>query len=266
MIGLPLGQESPFSFRCERARASTVQRPREPQSTAGGTAASSAPSRPPSRGAFTLVELLVVIAILGILSTLLLPALARAKSLARAVVCAHHLRQWGVATHLYAGDHDDRLPPEGAPNPTDRQTNIGWYIQLPRELRLGRYHDQPWRTNPTAVAASLSTLWLCPANSRRSNGLNLFHYCLNQNIDGTGDNEAPVCLSSLPGVAELVWLFDSKNLPAVGQENFVHTNLHQGGAQFLFLDGHCRRFRASEYWDPARNRARTNPPSIRWRP
>lgn len=215
---------------------------------------------------FSLVELLTVVAILALLATLVLPVMARARPLVRMAVCGHHLRQWGLATQLYVADHDEHLPPEGAPNPTDRHTNVGWYIQLPREIGLGRYHDQPWRTNGKAAVSGDSAVWLCPANRRRSNGLNLFHYCLNQHIDGTGEDEAPTRVSALPGLAELVWLFDSKNLPAVGQWNFVHTNLHSNGAQFLFLDGHVRRLRAEAYWDAGRQRGRTNPVGLRWIP
>jgi prepilin-type N-terminal cleavage/methylation domain-containing protein/prepilin-type processing-associated H-X9-DG protein len=213
---------------------------------------------------FTLIELLAVIVVIAVLAGLLLPALARAKASARSVTCLNNLRQWGLATHLYAGDHDDFLPPEGFANPTDRHTNTGWYVLLPRVIELPPYHSMPWRTN--AEAAMEKSLWLCPENPRRSNGRNLFHYCLNREYDGRGSEDRPVRLSMLPRTDRLVWLFDSKNLPAVGHWNFTHTNLHNGGAQFLFLDGHARRFPRSAYWDADADQARTDNPEIQWIP
>lgn len=213
---------------------------------------------------FTLLELLLVIGMLALLSSLLMPAAWRARGLAFATVCGHHLRQWGLATILYAEEHEGHLPPEGFPNPTDRHTNAGWYVQLPRQLGLRRYHEESWRTNP--AAATRGSVWLCPANTRRSNGRNLFHYCLNQHVDGTSDDERRVLLASLPDPSRTVWLFDSKNLPAVGAGNFVHTNLHSGGAQVVFLDAHVARFRASAFRDERTGRPRTDHPSLLWEP
>lgn len=213
---------------------------------------------------FTLLELLVTISLVAVLATLVLPALNRAKQRGETVICLNNLRQWGLATQLYATDHDDYLPPDGTPNPGNNSTNFGWYIQLPQQLGLPRYHDLPWRTNANATTGI--SVWICPANPRRSNGRNLFHYCLNAHVNGTGDDDRPVRLGNLADVSSLVWLFDSKNLPAVGYWGYTHTNLHQGGAQFLFLDGHARKFRRGEYWDELSQRGRTNNPALRWIP
>lgn len=216
------------------------------------------------QGAFTLVEVLTVLAVVSVLAALLLPALSSANQRAHAVACLNNLRQWGLATQLYAADHEDFLPPDGAPNPTDSSTNFGWYIQLPRVLGLPRYHDMPWRTN--AAIEPGRSVWICPANPRRSNGRNLFHYCLNEHVNGTGDANQPVRLGSIPEPGRTVWLFDSKNLPAVGFWNYVHTNLHLGGAQFTFLDGHVRRLPLRTYWDTAANQPRRESPDLRWIP
>ncbi len=63
-----------------------------------------------SHRAFTLIELLVVIAIIGILASLLLPALASAKERGRRISCISNLKEIALAWRVWADDHGDKLP------------------------------------------------------------------------------------------------------------------------------------------------------------
>ena len=55
---------------------------------------------------FTLIEVLVVVAIIGILASLLLPSLSKARMKSRIAVCKSNLRQVYTAQVLFADDND----------------------------------------------------------------------------------------------------------------------------------------------------------------
>ena len=59
---------------------------------------------------FTLIELLVVVAIIGILASLLLPALSSARRSAKTSLCIGNLKQIGSAVMCYLSEHDDYFP------------------------------------------------------------------------------------------------------------------------------------------------------------
>jgi prepilin-type N-terminal cleavage/methylation domain-containing protein/prepilin-type processing-associated H-X9-DG protein len=96
------------------------------------------PIRGSRRQGFTLVELLVVIAIIGILVSLLLPAVQAAREAARRIKCANNLKQYGLAIHNY---HDvyNSLPPGGLWN----ISSVDWGIPAPSwQVRVMPFMEQ----------------------------------------------------------------------------------------------------------------------------
>jgi len=63
-----------------------------------------------NRKGFTLIELLVVIAIIGILASLLLPALASAKAKVNRIKCVNNASQIGKALQAFASDNTELMP------------------------------------------------------------------------------------------------------------------------------------------------------------
>ncbi len=59
---------------------------------------------------FTLIELLVVVAIIGILASMLLPVLAKAKQKANDVKAMNNMKQIALAFQMYVGDNEETFP------------------------------------------------------------------------------------------------------------------------------------------------------------
>lgn len=214
----------------------------------------------PRRG-FTLIELLVVIAVIAILAAMLLSALSKSRERAKATECLNNLRQWGIATQLFANENQDLLPKDGSSN--GNAQDEAWYIDLPKLIGVPTYRELPWRTNLSLKPAR--SVWICPSNQKTNTASNLFYYCLNRLVNGTGSGRQ-VVLASIPKPAQTIWLFDNGGDAGVARENNVHPDLHSHGAQFVFLDGHSKRFRNTEYWNFSSDKGLTNNPDLLWHP
>lgn len=88
--------------------------------------------------AFTLIELLVVVAIIGLLASLMLPALSSARFRVGNTVCTRTLRQMGFALEMYAttfGEYPTTSSPVESPA---RYSWYSWNMLLAQFLSPGR--------------------------------------------------------------------------------------------------------------------------------
>lgn len=118
------------------------------------------PAKIKAHSCFTLIELLVVIAIIAILAAMLLPALKKAKSVARTIQCVNNIKSVNTALLLYSNDNEERMPTTLS---NTRIWNPSWQAFIDKYLS-GNYDsnvsEDDWEAEFQKNASSI--WWGCP--------------------------------------------------------------------------------------------------------
>lgn len=234
--------------------------------------------------AFTLIELLVVIAIIAILAAILFPVFAQARSKARQASCLSNEKQLGLAVLAYLQDYDETFPVANYPAPPseeagfDANSRLHWYSLVEPYIK-GGYR----RPDSSSTVQKKISIYHCPGYDAptRAFGQNpSYSYVINSNlappraqspvtpdIPPAWEAQPPSTLASVQSPPAIVLVAegaggrvyspgnDTGNYPdypayAAAKDSsltYVYARTrHSGGANFLFVDGHAKWFRAPD--------------------
>lgn len=220
------------------------------------------------RRGFTLVELLVVIAIVAVLVTLSAATLRRSINSAKTVSCMAKMKNLGGSIILYTQDHNGEFPRSLHSAGANREP--GWAKSI--APYLGASESEIRNSWPVIFNDKFRS----PSDPSRD--VNIYSYALNVYFELNPDSDdyegAPQTwrrLGQVPSPEGTVLLAQTAPVrfgdhlmchdwsSVQSAKNALNYEIHNGKANYLYVDGHVETLRVEQTFNPAKNINRWNP-------
>jgi prepilin-type N-terminal cleavage/methylation domain-containing protein/prepilin-type processing-associated H-X9-DG protein len=223
------------------------------------------------RGGFTLVELLVVIAIIALLMAILLPALSKARTQAKRIVCLSGEKQLVTAWMAYADNFDGKIVNGGQPpsngnvtepywctsfnTPTDPGYDWSWKL-FTDYAGILTYEQRVEKLKKGAIYRYCQNVksYRCPEADKDMHRTYIIHEALNAYMTHPYHTEGQIIrrIGQIRNSKERVVFFEEKRIspdafmfPYTGSggtpfwDSDLPNIMHGNGANFAFADGHA---------------------------
>ena len=115
-----------------------------------------------NRKQFTLIEVLVVVAIIGILASLLLPVLGKARKTSRAALSINNLKQIHLATIIYADNNNDVLFISDSNSHPRNNNDDTYWARMAYESSFGIFSLDNNDAQAEMASSSYNSMMFCP--------------------------------------------------------------------------------------------------------
>lgn len=227
-----------------------------------------------SKAGFTLIELLVALAIIAVLAVLAMTTGKSAVAFSAQTKCAGNLRNLGVATAAYVGEHNGFLPLTHESNMDSQVSSYGgnetgtWYWELAPYVGVPRWDSLKSRLGEDKKSIPKPIVFTCPSHGKTESSPIIFPSSIPVSyapstrivkVPTTPQSEAiritRISLKDVAVPSKKIWLSDSakpdiQNISAARwpadvawetawpRQGFTR---HSGAGNALFYDGHVER-------------------------